>query len=128
MDPGDLDDEKYFDEKEYIYEPIKPRLMQGSVLFKTRKTHSVDIPKTLPALTTSLCKFAREGNHFLAAEILDEGGDCMQFDHRLWTPLHYACDRGHHTMVKLFLMKDPDVNILDYVYTFISIHRQRYCI
>ena len=25
MDPGDLDDEKYFDEKEYIYTPIKPR-------------------------------------------------------------------------------------------------------
>ena len=66
-------------------------------------------------LTKSLCRFAREGNHFLAADLLDEGADSAKFDSHLWTPLHYACDRGHHAMVKLFLMKDPNINILDYV-------------
>lgn len=29
-DPGDLDDEKYFSEKEYIYEPLKPRQRKGT--------------------------------------------------------------------------------------------------
>ena len=85
----------------------------------------VDIPKSMDSLVKSLCKFAREGNHFLAAEILDEGAKCDKFDERLWTPLHYACDRGNHQIVKLFLMKDPNVNIRDYVRSLLSRFSQR---
>ena len=73
-------------------------------------------------LVKSLCRFAREGNHFLAADLLDEGADCTKFDSSLWTPLHYACDRGRHAMVKLFLMKDPKIDILDYVRHIIVSH------
>lgn len=69
----------------------------------------------MQALVRSLCKFAREGNQFLAADILDEGADCAQFDGSLWTPLHYAADRGRIQVMKLFLKKNPDVDLKDYV-------------
>eukprot|EP00210_Caulerpa_lentillifera_P005431 g5193.t1 len=118
-DPGDLDDEKYFSEQEYIYEPLKPRLRKGKKNVILCTNTRTDVPRSMKALVKSLCRFSREGNHFLAAELIDEGADCSQFDKNSWSPLHYACDRGHFQMVNLFLMKAPDLDQQDPVCFFV---------
>lgn len=59
---------------------------------------------------SALCSAAKQGDVTAVIEFLDSGLHVDTQDEKQYTPLMYACDKGHLSLAKLLIDRGADVN------------------